>query len=471
MEKERGKQKIIRALMLILLMLLFCIPVTSEASAAGQSVEEDAGSLTKKESQGWHKAKNGKYYYILSNGKRAIGWRTIKSRVYYFDAEGYRVTSWKKISGKFYYFNQSGVRQTEWVSYGKYRYYCDPEDNGARVTGWKKVGKYTYYFNSKGRMTTGWLKLNGNYYYLSKTGRRLTGWQTVNGKRYYFSKTTGIRAKGWKKISGYYYYFNKNGILLKDSYTPDGYYVDADGKRLKKSTLKEFLQIALQPVGSTMYVWGGGWGISDTGGNIDARTIGVSPQWRRFFNQQTSAYDYRTTRYQSRNGLDCSGFVGWTIYNAFNTKSGNRGYVCLAQQMTRVFSSKGWGSYTAAGAVKNYRAGDIMSTSDGHVYIVLGSCSDGSVVLIHSSPSGVQINGTYTPSGKQNSYAVQLATKYMKKYYPKWYAKFPNCSRGTSYLTRYSRMRWKLSGNCMMSDPDNYANKNAKQILMDLFGE
>ena len=58
-----------------------------------------------------------------------------------------------------------------------------------------------------------------------------------------------------------------------------------------------------------------------------------------------------------------------------------------------------------------------------------------------------------------------------KKYYPKWYKKFPKCSRDTSYLTRYSRMRWYLQGNCMMSDPDGYANKNASQILKDLFGE
>ena len=136
--------------------------------------------------------------------------------------------------------------------------------------------------------------------------------------------------------------------------------------------------------------------------------------------------------------------------------------------MTRIFSSKGWGSYTAAGAVTNYRAGDIMSTSDGHVYIVIGACADGSVVFVHSSPSGVQINGTYTRSGSRDSKAIKLAEKYMKKYYPDWYKKFPNCSRNTSYLTRYSQMRWHLEGNCMMTDPDGYAQKDAAAILKDL---
>ena len=38
-----------------------------------------------------------------------------------------------------------------------------------------------------------------------------------------------------------------------------------------------------------MYVFGGGWDVSDKGANIDARTIGVSPQWKKFFNRQKSS--------------------------------------------------------------------------------------------------------------------------------------------------------------------------------------
>lgn len=452
--------------LLLFALLLFCVPMTAGAEETGTAV-----TTAKKESVGWHKDKSGKYYYIKADGTRAVGWLTLKGKTYYLSSKGIRQTGWKKIKAEYYYFDSKGVRQVGWVTWQNKKYYCDKAKNGARVTGWKTIGKYKYYFDSKGVRKTGLIKVNKKYYYLKSNGRMATGWQTINGKKYYFDKTTGARAVGWKEISGYHYYFNSSGVMLKNRYTKDGWYVDAEGKRLKKSTLKEFLQIALEPVGSTMYVFGGGWNLSDDGGNIDARTIGVSPQWKKFFNRQTSAYNYQTTRYQTRNGLDCSGFVGWAIYNAFNTKSGNSGYVCLAQTMTRVFSSKGWGAYTAAGAVKNYRAGDIMSTSAGHVYIVLGSCSDGSVVFIHSSPSGVQINGTYTRSGNPNSIAVKLATKYMKKYYPQWYKKFPKCSRGTSYLTQYSRMRWSLTGNCMMSDPDGYSKKNAQQILKDLFGE
>ncbi len=242
----------------------------------------------------------------------------------------------------------------------------------------------------------------------------------------------------------------------------------------KKSTLKQFLQIAMQPVGSTMYVWGGGWNKADTGAGTEARTIGVSSKWKAFFRKQNAGYDYRTTKYQISNGLDCSGYVGWCVYNAFNTKNGQQGYVMLAQNMAKKYSSYGWGTYIPRSSVKTYRAGDIMSSSCsdcGHVWIVVGSCSDGSVVIAHSSPPGVQLCGTPSKSGKQESEAVKLARTYMKRYFPSWYKKYPNCSRGSSYLKHYSQMRWSLGENKVMSDPDGYRNMSAKEILKDLFEE
>lgn len=235
-----------------------------------------------------------------------------------------------------------------------------------------------------------------------------------------------------------------------------------------KSTLKKLLQTALKPVGSTMYVWGGGWNKADTGAGESARTIGVSPKWKKFFKKQDSSYNYNTTKYQIENGLDCSGYIGWSIYNILNTKSGKTGYVVKASTMASNFASRGWGTYTYKTGVKDYRAGDIMSMP-GHVWMVLGQCKDGSVVLLHSSPPGVQIAGTATKSGKKNSQAVALAKKYMKKYYPEWYKKYPDCSKGSSYLTQSSRMRWDLSGKSIMSDPDGYRNMSAEQILKDLF--
>lgn len=284
------------------------------------------------------------------------------------------------------------------------------------------------------------------------------------------SKASSVTLKGLKRGSTYYYCVRgaqkKNG---KTSYT--SYSKPVKVRVLKEtgtSTLKKLLQTALQPVGSTMYVWGGGWNKADTAAGREARTIGVSPKWKAFFKKQTKNYDYNTTRYQISNGLDCSGYVGWCIYNILNTKSGRSGYVMKAGKMAKNFASRGWGSYTAAGKVKNYRAGDIMSSS-GHVWIVVGTCSDGSVVLLHSSPPGVQLCGTPSRSGKTNSKAIRLAASYMKKYFPGWYKKYPNCSRGSSYLHDYAQMRWDITGNAIMTDPDSYRKKSAEKILKDLF--
>lgn len=106
----------------------------------------------------------------------------------------------------------------------------------------------------------------------------------------------------------------------------------------------------------------------------------------------------------------------------------------------------------------------------GHVWIVVGQCSDGSVVLLHSSPAGVQINGTVTPQGKKNSQAVALAKKYMKKYYGEWYQKFPKVDRGSSYLSHYGQMRWRTTGkNVVLSDPDGYQDMSAEEVLKALF--
>ena len=234
------------------------------------------------------------------------------------------------------------------------------------------------------------------------------------------------------------------------------------------STLKKLLKTALEPVGSTLYVWGGGWNKEDTGAGKAAVTIGVSPKWKTFFQKQDANYDYQQTRYQIEDGLDCSGYIGWCIYNILNTKSGKKGYVMKASEMAENFAGRGWGTYKNKNDVKDYRAGDIMSSS-GHVYMVVGQCSDGSVVLLHASPPGVQLCGTPSASGKAESRAVVLARTYMKRCYPEYYRRYPNCSRGNSYLTDFHQMRWDLSGNSVMSDPDGYRNMTADRILKNLF--
>ncbi len=353
------------------------------------------------------------------------------------------------------------------------------------VTGkWKKKkGKYYFKFKKPVDSARGWLKLPAGTYFLKSSGKRVTGEYKINGKYYYFGKN-GKQKTGSISVDGFVYYYDpakggaraevqvKRNKNLRNAFGSDGTYYDPKGYPIHKATLKRLLQTALKPVGQTMYVWGGGWNLNDTGSGLESTTIGVSPRWKQFYKKQNSGYDYRTTRYQVHDGLDCSGFVAWVIYNTFNTESGHGSYVMLAQRMARTFADWGWGKYKSARAFTDWRAGDIMSLAEGHVYIVIGKCSDGSVVLVHSSPKGVMINGTATPQGKVKSRAWKLARKYMKKYYPEWYKRYPDVSRGTSYLTSYSRMRWNLgTQNSVMSDPEGLRNMDASHVLKVIFGE
>ena len=229
-------------------------------------------------------------------------------------------------------------------------------------------------------------------------------------------------------------------------------------------TLANLLMTGRQPIGKTMYIWGGGWNEEDTGAGVEAVRIGVSSTWAEFAAAQNASYDYKNTRYQIHNGLDCSGYIGWTVYNVLNNTDGGTGYVMKATTMAKAFADNGWGTYTPAGKVKDWKPGDVMSMK-GHVWFSLGMCEDGSVVLMHASPPGVRICGTNLSDGSK-SQAVKLAETYMRTYYPDWYAKYPDCTETISYLNDSSQMRWNAK---TLSDAEGIQNMNAKQTLQFMY--
>ncbi len=229
-------------------------------------------------------------------------------------------------------------------------------------------------------------------------------------------------------------------------------------------TLLKFLKTSALPLGNTMYVWGGGWNEEDTGAGDEARSLGVSPRWAEFAKEQTSAYDYRNTRYQIHDGLDCSGYVGWAVYNTFETENGKEGYVVKSSQMAKNFSLRGWGDYTEAAQVEDYRPGDIFS-GNGHVWICVAQCSDGSVILMHASPPGVMLSGTLLENGEK-SQAVKWAEEYSARYFPQWHARFPKSACTHNYLKTYNRMRWNRQ---TLPDPDGLFSMNAPEILEKIF--
>ena len=272
-----------------------------------------------------------------------------------------------------------------------------------------------------------------------------------------------------------------------------------------KRTLKNYLQTAMNPVGTALYVYGGSWDWQDVNSSTQALTIGLPQSWIDFFQQQDANYTYKNSAdpahsYYPHNswnqyyyaGVDCSAYIGWTVYNVMHTKSTTNdlsdGYVMSAVKMAKTFADKGWGTWTRD--IKSFKPGDIFSMS-GHVWTVLGVCDDGSIVFLHSTPSdskagqgggGVQLSALNPNSDNdKNCEAYKLVTKYMTKYYPEWstrydavlrsYDSYATPASGSEYSKTWSgNFSWNLDGTGL-TDPDGYADMSAAEILADLFGD
>ena len=272
-------------------------------------------------------------------------------------------------------------------------------------------------------------------------------------------------------------------------------------------TLKNFLQTALAPVGTTLYIYGGGWDWQDEGSAIQTRTLGVSQDWIRFFNSQdenytfkekdgdeakadpkTSYYPYGEYNEYYYAGLDCSGYLGWVIYNTFESESGKNGYVGGSTGFAKRLSAKGWGEWTQDIQVPDGKngytmlPGDVMSIN-GHVWVSLGTCEDGSVVILHSTPSvsrtgqpggGVQISAI---GADKNCEAYKLADEYMSKYYPEWYERYQThlCDPARYFGfegENAGRFTWNTEGTADgLADPENLQEMTPEEVLAVSFGE
>ena len=270
-------------------------------------------------------------------------------------------------------------------------------------------------------------------------------------------------------------------------------------------TVMNFIKTSLMPVGTSLYVFGGGWDWQDTGSAIQARTLGVSDDWVRFFNQQDENYTFRdvdndpskrdpkTSYYPFGGfneyyyaGLDCSGFVGWVTYNTFETENGRPGYVCSSTKMAkRMADEYGWGAFSkeAAPTAKNkLLPGDVVSMK-GHVWISLGTCADGSVVIVHSTNGYVSRKGQ--PGGgvaigaigrSKECEAYKLADYYMSTFYPEWYRRYSvSLSDPDKYYNMEAdtagRFTWDTSSPQGLSDDLGAQDMTPEQILKYCFGE
>ncbi len=259
-------------------------------------------------------------------------------------------------------------------------------------------------------------------------------------------------------------------------------------------TLKNFLLMALMPLGSALYVFGGGWNFEDTGSNAFTRSPGLSPAWRSFFLSQDENYTYRdpfgdekkadpaTSFYPYGGfneygwaGLDCSGYVGWTLYNTLENASGAPGYVGPSTRMAKNLSARGLGSLSRPEHPRP-RAGEIASIR-GHVWISLGACGDGSILILHSTPSpsrasqpggGVQM-GAVGPSESCEAYV--LARRFMRRFCPEWFARYDACLKSPeaylSFPEEGGLFSWSREA---LPDPENLSALSPAELLSALEG-
>ena len=455
----------------------------------GKTSQNKAESSQTVSTAGWVSS-GGRWWYREADGSYPRNnWKVINGSWYYFDGSGWMVTGWLKRASSWYYLEPgNGNMVTGWRKIGSTWYYLNP-GNGDMAQGWKKIGNVWYYLEpGNGGMATGWRKIGSTWYYLASDGKMLTGFQNIGGSKYYLNTGSGAMAVGWLQLGSDWYYMNGSGAMLTDWQNIDGseYYfyssgamavstviggveIGADGKASRTEsqaigTLTKFLKTMIQPVGNTLYVWGGG---HDAWTDGDGLRIGMNPKWKQFYDQQGAAYNYTKHRYEYQNGLDCSGLVSWAVYNTYNTKSNQKetAYSSTSTGFPAYLTNKGFGSHGKVSG-GTFTPGDVVSMT-GHVWVVLGMCSDGSLVIVHATPPVVQISGTVNTAGSTNSEAVKLANAYMKKYYSDAAGKYNLCIASKAYVNNVDRFQWSSSS---MRDPDGLRNMTAAQVLEKLIG-
>ena len=102
----------------------------------------------------------------------------------------------------------------------------------ASAEGWKRDNRgWWYQFSDGSYKRSSWVKVNNAWYYMNGSGYMQTGWLNDGGSWYYLDATNGDMKVGWVNVNNAWYYLNpsEGGRMAVNTYTPGGYYVDANG--------------------------------------------------------------------------------------------------------------------------------------------------------------------------------------------------------------------------------------------------
>ena len=243
----------------------------------------------------WVSNSVGKWYEYSDGTYENSGFKKIENETYYFTSNGYVKTGWLSVNNNWYFFKNSGCMVTSnWAG----SYYMDSD-------GKMKTNSFTpdgYYCGADGvYVRNAWVNHNGNYYYMNANGlMKKNGWagayylgadgvmktNTFTPDGYYVGSDGAYYRNRWIKYENKYYYTNSAGLPVKNAwvgvyylgadgvmktntFTPDGYYVGADGAYLRNQKIevdgKEYYLNAAGKVAKNQ--WVGDYFI-DVNGNV-----------------------------------------------------------------------------------------------------------------------------------------------------------------------------------------------------------
>ena len=191
--------------------------------------------------------KDGKVYYV-ENGQLTKGWKSINAKSedskegthkvwIYVSQTGEVQTGWVQDNGSWYYLSELtgeqkgiGLMQKGFLEVNKTFYYFD-ESGAMKENQWFQTTEGWYYADKSGAVKDyEWFQVGNKWYAASRNGTIHTNVFLPYEDEYYHFNESGVMSENeWFEVDGNWYYADKSGVILRNTTTPDGYYVNEYG--------------------------------------------------------------------------------------------------------------------------------------------------------------------------------------------------------------------------------------------------
>ena len=194
--------------------------------------------------------KDGKVYYV-ENGQLTKGWKSINAKSedskegthkvwIYVSQTGEVQTGWVQDNGSWYYLSELtgeqkgiGLMQKGFLEVNKTWYYFD-ESGAMKENQWFQQKDGWYYADKSGALKVyEWFQVGRKWYFATEKGTIVTNaWIKSNDEVYHFNESGVMAENEWFEANGGWFYASKSGAILRNTKTPDGYYVNENGQWL-----------------------------------------------------------------------------------------------------------------------------------------------------------------------------------------------------------------------------------------------